>query len=218
MSRTDSIMDAIESLDSSVDDHWTSSGKPRMGMLKELSGIDDLTRDEVDAVIPADLDRETASEILGSRPIGPEVAEADGDGGRGRDGGQSTDASSSAEASEMSAAEALKTELKEKICLCEKTIEEQTAIRVDADNAIKTANAALAALGRQMARLFPAPTPAETVRAYHKKQQEIRAANAEAAGVPVGRSMGGSSPLDRAMRSNRRIGANRPEPLPLAGK
>ncbi|NET72100.1 MAG: hypothetical protein F6K62_14535 [Sphaerospermopsis sp. SIO1G2] len=46
------IETALDSLDASNPEHWTTAGLPRMDVLRELLGKDDLTRDQIEKVRP----------------------------------------------------------------------------------------------------------------------------------------------------------------------
>ena len=65
------LMEAVASLDPSNPDHWTADNAPRMDVLKQLTGDDELTRPQVTDAAPQ-LTRLTATEF------GP-VAEAEAD-------------------------------------------------------------------------------------------------------------------------------------------
>ena len=58
--RTLQIVDALNSLDPSVDDHWTDGGLPRVAAIEAASGIVGITRKEIEAAYK-DFDREKAA-------------------------------------------------------------------------------------------------------------------------------------------------------------
>lgn len=58
--RTLQIVDALKSLDPSVDDHWTDGGLPRVAAIEEASGIVGITRKEIEAAYKG-FDREKAA-------------------------------------------------------------------------------------------------------------------------------------------------------------
>lgn len=47
------IREAADRLDDENGDHWTQGGKPQVAVMQELTGIPDLTRAEINSVIPS---------------------------------------------------------------------------------------------------------------------------------------------------------------------
>jgi len=60
MSETISLQDAIANLNPSNDEHWTKSGLPDLDTLRTMTGNGDLSRGDVDAVVPSGFNRSNA--------------------------------------------------------------------------------------------------------------------------------------------------------------
>lgn len=65
------IINALQQLDPNNDEHWTQEGLPRLDVLKQLTGIQELTRQAVTNAAP-EFNRETAPEFFGEEEDGDE--------------------------------------------------------------------------------------------------------------------------------------------------
>lgn len=72
---SEKIIDALSKLETNKDIHWEPDGRPRLDILKALTGIAKLTRAEVDAAAPgySREDRELKTPAEGAEPVTPKA-------------------------------------------------------------------------------------------------------------------------------------------------
>lgn len=190
MERFDQIKAGLYQLDPADDAHWTAPGLPRLDLVRQLSGVDDASRAEINAAMPG-YDREKARDAAKSaepstQPLEP-VAEPLADPAA---------------------------ELERQKAACQAQVDairdEVAALRVERDaidNKLKMLGQKQALVEQAFNALFPPMRPEEAVKAYQRRSQGQRVA-ASAPAQPM-------SPLDRAMKDRRGFGLDRPEPFLL---
>lgn len=201
------LIEALTELDSENDEHWTAQGLPKMEVLKEMTGVEDMTRSMVDEAAP-DYARTHRFDLTvdGS-------ALADPDAGATIDPPAPAPVKGTSEDQEKKDKKAL-----DAIEQLRREVDELRIQRGEADRAIKEKEAQLQVIEAAYQASRPRLNHAQVVQAYQRKQIEIRqnAANgqrlaAEAMGLdklPVSRV--GTSKLDRTMAGRRRASRNRP--------
>jgi len=187
MDRLDQIRQGLGKLEHGNDEHWTSGGKPRMDMVRALSGLDDVNRGEVDEAWPG-LMRDADASAL-TEPVQPDDPRPDA----------------------VPDDDPRKQELLDALAEVEQELADAKTARDQAARDIDALGHKQRVLGMAYQALFPAMKHQEAVKAY----QERSRAEQDRRGRHMKHERHKRSRLDEAMRDRRSFGMNRPEPFLL---
>jgi len=195
MTRRQQIEAGLNQLDHGNAEHWTSGGKPRIDVVRELSGVDDATRADVIRFAPDLMRLETVPEpvVIEPEKVTNRVAKTEGDIER-------PDAAVEGEE---------KQKLKAAIADIRQKTVEATAARDEAIRELSALSGQERLLTMAYQALFPAVKPQEAVMEYTARSRE--ASERRARHAVHERHARRRSPLDEAMKDRRAFGTNRPD-------
>ena len=207
------LVEALTALDSEKDDHWTAQGLPRIEVLRDMTGLDDLTRSMVDQLAPDYArthrwDLSEGDDTDDSPPVqdddpGDQSPQTPAGGGNARD--------SEAAAAHDGHDEATKA-LLEGIDRLNQECNDLRSEKIRIDKAIVAKEGELQVLEMAREAALPRMTQAQVVKEYHKTQlqqrqraSDQRRAAAEAVGLKsMPQSRVGMSQLDKNMSGRRK--------------
>lgn len=219
-------IEALESLDSENDAHWISNGLPKVEVVRQLTGIDEITRSMIDQVAPDYTRtnrfslRDDAPEEPGDDAAVPDTVETTE---QTPDKDPKEDPEEDPEAREVGrheAAEALKNDIAAAQARMLDIGEEQAALAEEMGNL----EAQVRVMQITCDQLVPPLTHHQVVKQYQEaqiRQRQMQAAalqaSAEKLGVEMPRGGAGLSKLDRMMSQRRGVNRRPRTPSVLAG-
>lgn len=197
------IIEALTALKSDNDEHWTNNGLPRVDVLKEMTGVDGLTRSVIDEAAP-DYTRENRFDLVAgdeqnqtpppSVTPGPPVQTTD----------PSPPEQPTSDPVETEAPVESEESLNAKIAEMRAERDELSQERARLDTAVKKIDDEIFLVEKARQALYPPVPQAVAVQRYNQSQQEQRIAASkrrqaavEAFGEDVVDPNGGISVIDR---------------------